>query len=69
MLEIVKAFEKASEKPIPYQFAPRRAGDIAACYADPTKAEKELGWKASRDLDSMCRDTWKWQRINPNGYS
>ncbi|SLM33263.1 UDP-galactose-4-epimerase [Desulfamplus magnetovallimortis] len=69
VMEIVRAFEKACGKEIPFKIVPRRPGDIAACYADPSKAEKELGWKASRSIDDMCKDTWKWQRINPNGYA
>ncbi len=68
VMELIKSFEKACKKQIPYKIAPRRPGDIAACYADPSKAEKELGWKALRSLDSMCKDTWKWQKNNPNGY-
>lgn len=68
VLDMVKAFEKASGKTIPYKITPRRPGDIAACYADPAKAEKELGWKATRGVDEMCRDAWKWQSNNPNGY-
>lgn len=68
VLDMVKAFEKASGKTIPYKIRPRRPGDIAACYADPAKAEKELGWKATRGVDEMCRDAWKWQSNNPNGY-
>ncbi len=68
VLDIVNAFEKASNKKIKYEFKPRRAGDIAKCYADPTKAEKELGWKAERNLEQMCEDAWRWQTNNPNGY-
>lgn len=68
VLEMVKAFSEASGKPVPYEIAARRPGDIAACYADPGKAEKELNWKAKRDLAEMCRDTWNWQQKNPNGY-
>ncbi|MCM1497861.1 MAG: UDP-glucose 4-epimerase GalE [Clostridium sp.] len=62
VLEIVKAFERVNDVPIPYKIAPRRAGDIAQCYADPSKAERLLGWKAKEDLDSMCRDAWKWEK-------
>lgn len=69
VLEMIKAFEKASDRPIPYEIVPRRAGDIAECYADPSFAEKELGWKTSRDLDDMCADSWRWQAQNPNGYN
>lgn len=68
VLEIVKAFEKASGKSIPYEIVDRRPGDIAACYADPGLAEKELGWTAQLGLDEMCSDSWRWQSQNPNGY-
>lgn len=68
VLEIVKAFEQASGRSIPYQVTPRRPGDIAECWADPSKAERELGWKANRGLDSMMIDTWRWQSKNPKGY-
>ena len=61
VLEMVRAFEKASGKPVPYQLVPRRAGDIAACYANTSLAEKELGWKAERNITQMCEDTWRWQ--------
>lgn len=68
VLQMVEAFERISERPIPYQFAPRREGDLTAFWADPSKAEKELGWKARRSLDEMVADTWRWQRRNPHGY-
>ena len=68
VLAVVKAMEKASGKEIPYRFAERRPGDIASSYADPAKAEKELGWKAAFGIDRMCADSWRWQRQNPNGY-
>ena len=68
VLDMVHAMEKAVGKPIAYRIAPRRAGDIAQCYADPAKALAELGWKAERGLDDMCADTWRWQSNNPNGY-
>ncbi|MCX7101440.1 MAG: UDP-glucose 4-epimerase GalE [Methylobacter sp.] len=68
VLEMVKAFEFASGRPVKYQIAPRRAGDIAEVYADSLKAERELGWKAERDIKDMCRDTWNWQKQNPLGY-
>jgi len=68
VLEMVKAFEKASGREVKYKICPNRPGDIAACYADASKAESELGWKAQRGLDDMCRDGWKWQSNNPNGY-
>ena len=68
VVEMARAFEKASGRPVPYQFAPRRAGDIAQCYADPARAERELGWKARHGLAEMCEDTWRWQSMNPNGF-
>ncbi|XP_060062498.1 UDP-glucose 4-epimerase-like [Ylistrum balloti] len=68
VLDMVKAFEKASGKSVPYKECPRRAGDVASCYADAALAEKELGWKATRGLDEMCEDLWKWQSQNPNGF-
>jgi len=68
VLDVVKAFEKASGQNIPYQITDRRPGDIASCYADPSKAEKELGWKAERTLVDMCKDAWRWQSQNPEGY-
>lgn len=68
VLELVHAFEKATGVKIPYQFADRRPGDIAVCYSDPGKALRELGWKAERGLDEMCRDSWRWQSGNPEGY-
>ena len=68
VLELVTAFERASGRPIPYEIAPRRAGDVASCYADPALAEALLGWRATRDLDAMCADSWRWQTMNPNGY-
>ena len=68
VLDIVKAFERASGRTIPYQVVARRPGDIAQCFADPTTAERELGWKASRGLEQMCADSWRWQSSNPDGY-
>lgn len=68
VLDVVKAFEKASGVKIPYKIGPRRDGDIATCYSDPNKAYKELGWKAERDIEEMCEDSWRWQKQNPNGY-
>ena len=68
VLEMVRAFQAASGRPIPYRLAPRRPGDIATCYSDPTKAERELGWKAQRGLAEMMRDAWRWQQMNPGGY-
>ena len=61
VLDMVKAFEKASGRPVPYKIAPRRAGDIASCYASPEKAAKELNWRAKRNLEDMCRDLWNFQ--------
>lgn len=68
VMDIIRAFEAASGRRIPYRIAPRRPGDIAICYADPTKAEQTLGWKAVRGLPEMMRDTWRWQSMNPDGY-
>jgi UDP-glucose 4-epimerase len=68
VLDMVKAFEKASGKDVPYQIVDRRVGDIATCYADPDYAAKKLGWKAECELDEMCEDTWRWQSQNPDGY-
>lgn len=68
VLELVKTFEKVNGVSIPYKIAPRRAGDAASCFADPSKAEQELGWKAERGLKEMCRDSWNWQQKNPGGY-
>ncbi len=68
VLDIVKAFEEASGVKIPYEIAPRRPGDIATCYSDPTKAKEELGWVAERGIEEMCEDSWRWQSQNPNGY-
>lgn len=68
VLDVVKAFEKASGKKIPYVIGPRRDGDIATCYSDQSKALKELGWKAERGIEEMCEDSWRWQSQNPNGY-
>ena len=67
VLEMIAAFEKASGKKIAYEVVGRRPGDIASCYADPSKAEKELGWKAELGLDRMCADSWRWQEANPDG--
>ncbi|MEO9887285.1 MAG: UDP-glucose 4-epimerase GalE [Balneola sp.] len=69
VLDMIKAFENASGKNVDYKIAPRRAGDIATCYAHPAKAENELGWKAERGIKEMCEDAWKWQSENPNGYN
>jgi UDP-glucose 4-epimerase len=68
VLEVVLAFERASGRSIPFERVARRAGDVAECYADPSLAEKALGWKAAYALDDMCRDAWRWQSMNPHGY-
>jgi UDP-glucose 4-epimerase len=69
VLQLVKAFEAASGRPVPYRIVGRRPGDVAACYADPTLAHRLLGWQASRGLDQMCAHAWTWQRDNPRGFS
>ena len=68
VFDIIKAFSKACGKEIPYVIDPRRPGDVASCYSDPSRAEKVLGWKAEKNLDDMCRDAWRWQSKNPDGY-
>ena len=68
VLDMVKAFEKASGKKVPYKIAPRRAGDVAKCFADPSYAKEILGWEATRGIQQMCEDSWRWQSNNPNGY-
>jgi len=68
VLDVIKAFEKASGKKIPYKIVDRRAGDVASVYADPSYAKKVLNWEAKRDLNQMCEDAWRWQSQNPNGY-
>ena len=68
VLDMVNAFEKASGRKVPYKFTGRRPGDIAICYADPSKALKDLGWKAELGLEKMCEDSWRWQSMNPHGY-
>lgn len=68
VLELVSAFEKVTGIKIPYKIVGRRPGDVAICYADPTKAKEELGWVATRGIEEMCRDAWRWQSNNPNGY-
>jgi UDP-glucose 4-epimerase len=68
VLEVVRAFEKASGCEVPYKIAPRRPGDVAQCWADPSLARELLGWQAKRDLDEMCADSWRWQSSNPKGY-
>ncbi|MBQ6237545.1 MAG: UDP-glucose 4-epimerase GalE [Bacteroidales bacterium] len=68
VLDVVNAFQKTNGVKVPYSIKPRRAGDIATCYSDPSKAERELGWKAEYGIEEMCRDSWRWQCQNPNGY-
>lgn len=68
VLDLVRAFEKASGKKVAYQITPRRPGDVATTYADPARAHAELGWVAERDVDDICRDAWRWQSLNPQGY-
>ena len=68
VLEVISAFERACGRPIDREIAPRRPGDIAAVYADPSKAERELGWKAAYGIEDMCADSWRWQDANPDGY-
>ena len=68
VLDVVRAFEKASGRPVPYELVARRPGDVAQCYADPALARELLGWQAKRSLAEMCADSWQWQSRNPNGY-
>jgi UDP-glucose 4-epimerase len=68
VLDVVKAFEQACGRPVPYELAPRRPGDVAACYADPAFAAELLGWRAERGIEAMCVDAWRWQSGNPNGF-
>ena len=68
VLEVIKNFEEASGKKVPYKIADRRQGDVAVIYGDPSKAKKELGWEAQYGIKEMCRDSWNWQKNNPNGY-
>jgi UDP-glucose 4-epimerase len=69
VLELVAAYARASGRPVPYQVVARRPGDVAACYADPARAQSLLGWQARFDLDRMCADSWRWQQQNPNGFN
>lgn len=69
VLDVLHAFEKACGKELPYVIKPRRPGDIATCYADPSKAKEELGWVAEKGIEEMCADSWRWQSSNPNGYA
>ena len=69
VLQVVEAYSKASGKDVPYEIKPRRAGDIATCYADCSKAKNELGWEAEYGIERMCEDSWRWQSMNPTGYN
>lgn len=68
VLDVLHAYEKACGKSLPYEIKPRRAGDIATCYCDASKAKRELGWAAEKNIEDMCKDSWKWQTMNPDGY-
>ena len=68
VLELVRAFEQASGRPVPFVVAPRRAGDVAECFADPALAQQLLGWRAEYGVDRMCQDAWRWQEQNPKGF-
>lgn len=68
VLEVIAAYQRATGKEIPYRLVERRPGDIGVSYADPTKAQNELYWVAECDIDDICRDSWRWQSMNPNGY-
>ena len=68
VLELVHTFERVNGIPVPYRIAPRRPGDVDVCYADPAKAARLFGWRAEKTLDDMCRDSWRWQSLNPQGY-
>jgi UDP-glucose 4-epimerase len=68
VLQLVEAYARASARPVPYRIAPRRPGDIAACWADPTLAHQRLGWRARHGLERMCVDSWRWQSHNPRGF-
>ena len=69
VLEVVRAYERHSGRPVPYEIVARRAGDVAACYADVAAAQQLLAWRATRDLDQMCADSWRWQQMNPDGFA
>ena len=69
VLDVVNAFVKVNGVDVPYSIKPRRPGDIATCYCDPAKAKAELGWEAQYGIEEMCRDSWNWQKNNPNGYA
>jgi UDP-glucose 4-epimerase len=69
VLEMVRAFERASGRPVPYRLVARRPGDIAECWADPSRARELLGWSARFGIERMCEDAWRWQSANPRGYA
>ena len=69
VLEVVRAYERCSGRPVPYDLVPRRLGDVAACFADPSRAHELLSWRTRRGLDQMCADSWRWQSMNPDGYA
>jgi UDP-glucose 4-epimerase len=69
VLDLVRAYEKASGRPVPYEIVARRPGDVAACWADPAAARDLLGWTARLDLARMCEDSWRWQQLNPLGFT
>ena len=69
VMEVIRAFERASGRTVPFEFAPRRAGDVAQYFADVSLARSVLGWRALQGIDDMCRDVWRWQQANPQGYS
>jgi UDP-glucose 4-epimerase len=68
VLEVIDAYRRASGREVPYEVVPRRAGDVAACYADASLAARLFGWRAQLDLERMCADSWRWQRMNPRGF-
>jgi UDP-glucose 4-epimerase len=68
VLELVNAFEKATGQAVPYEIVARRPGDVAQMYADPSMAQQLLGWRTQLDIDAMCKDAWRWQSMNPDGY-
>ena len=69
VLELVAAYARSSGRAVPYEIVARRPGDVAACYADPALAQQQLGWQAQHGLDRMCADSWRWQTLNPNGFT
>jgi UDP-glucose 4-epimerase len=69
VLDVVRSFEKASGKPVPYEIVARRPGDVASCFADPAAAERVLGWRAQYGIERMCADHWRWQSGNPRGFA